>query len=301
MGVGLLLAALAVGVAGPVYLRHAVDAGSRPRGALGAWLGTGLVFVLLLIAAPVVMHLRPLRGFAPAAAAVSACTGVFDGGAGLTWLVMLRGTVVAAALTVVVLAVVVVAAAVLRSRRADHTHLRSLRSLVEETDRVDGVAVWWIADDEPVAYSLRGSVAGGRGVVIASTALQDLPSDRRDAVIGHEIAHVRGRHHVTVEASRSLRSALRAVPLLRRAAAEVAVLVELLADRRAATERGGVAAVRGALVEFGAPAGRVAVLRPGPGRGHELGYAMVHAVSPALAVAVVSTVVFLASCPLIAV
>ena len=50
MGIGLLLAALVVGVVGPAYLRRAVDAGSAPHVALGAWLGTGAVFLLLLVA-----------------------------------------------------------------------------------------------------------------------------------------------------------------------------------------------------------------------------------------------------------
>ncbi|HBD22628.1 MAG TPA: M56 family peptidase, partial [Dietzia sp.] len=45
MGIGMLLAALVVGAAGPAYLRRAVDAAARPGVALGAWIGTGVVFV----------------------------------------------------------------------------------------------------------------------------------------------------------------------------------------------------------------------------------------------------------------
>ena len=54
MGIGMLLAALVIGAAGPAYLRRAVDAAARPGVALGAWIGTGVVFVSLLVAAPVV-------------------------------------------------------------------------------------------------------------------------------------------------------------------------------------------------------------------------------------------------------
>lgn len=302
MGIGLLLAALVVGVVGPAYLRRAVDAGSAPHVALGAWLGTGAVFLLLLVAAPVVMHLRPLEGVAPLAAAASACAGVFDASAGAAWPSVARGVAVAAGLGVALVAAVVVVAAVAGAGRAGRAHVRSLRSLVESVDRVDGVTVWWIADDEPVAYAVPGRAGRGgpAGTVVASTALWDVAAERRRAVLAHEIAHLRGRHHVAVAATRALRSSLAAIPLLRGAAAEVAVLVELLADRRAASGPGGVPAVRAALVGAGAAAGRVAAVAAGPVRARGAGSAAVHALSPAMLAAGAGTAVILAACPLLA-
>lgn len=309
MAVGLLLAALVVGVAGPAYLRRAIDAGSAPHVALAAWIGTGIVFLTLLAAAPVVMHLRPLEGIAPVSAAAAACAGAFDSSSGAAWPAVLRGVALGAGAGIALVAVVVVAVAARRSRHAGRAHVRALRSLVESVDRVDGVTVWWIADDEPVAYAVpgRSGPAGGSGTVVASTALWDLPAERRRAVLDHEIAHLRGRHHLAVTATRALRSALAVVPLLRGAAAEVAVLVELLADRRAAAGRGGVAAVRGAMGDLGAAAGRSAVLAarpvpvvarvPGPARVRDAGSAAVHALSPALTAAAVGTAAFLAACP----
>lgn len=316
MGIGLLLAALVVGAAGPAYLRRAVDAAARPGVALGAWIGTGIVFVALLVAAPVVMHVQPLRGFAPAATAVTACAKLFDPATGGVWPAVLRGAVVAVAVAAAVAAVAVVMVAISGARRSARAHARSLRSLVEATDHVEGMRVWWIADDEPVAYALpgahalpgaaarglagparRGWVAHG-GTVVASTALWDLSEERRRAVLEHEMAHLRGRHHAAVASATALRSVFSPVPLLRRAAAEVAVLVELVADRQAAGGSGGVAAVRGALGELGAPAGRAAALTSGRAtpRGSGLGLALVHAVSPAAVSAAVATTFVLAMC-----
>ncbi|MFI8590023.1 MULTISPECIES: M48 family metalloprotease [Dietzia] len=316
MGIGMLLAALVVGAAGPAYLRRAVDAAARPGVALGAWIGTGVVFVSLLVAAPVVMHVQPLRGFAPAATAVTACATMFDPAASGVWPAAVRGVVVAVAVVAAVSAVAVVVAAMSRARRSARAHARSLRSLVEATDHVDGVRVWWIADDEPVAYALpgaatrgfpgvgrRGSASPG-GTVVASTALWDLGEERRRAVLDHEIAHLRGRHHVAVTSAAALRTVFSPVPLLRRAAAEVSVLAELAADRRAALGAGGAAAVRGALGELGAPAGRVAVLSSGPagprGTGPGLALALVHAVSPAAISAAAATTLVLGMCSALA-
>ena len=307
MGIGLLLAAVVVGVAGPAYLRRAVDAAARPAAALGAWLGTGVVLVGMLVAAPIVMYFQPLRGLAPAAAAVSACAAVFDPAVGGPWPAVVRGSVVAAGLFSAVAAAAVVVSALVRGRATAREHERALRSLVEATEQVDGVRVWWIADEEPVAYALPGVVGirparglGGRrtaaGTVVASTALWDLAAERRRAVLDHEIAHLRGRHHVATTSSTALRETFPPVPLLRRAAAEVAVLVELIADRRATRGVGGVAAVRDALGELGAPAGRVAALASGPATARDSALALVHAVSPAVVTATATTTLVLAGC-----
>ena len=298
MGIGLLVAALVVGAAGPAYLRRAVDAAARPAVALGAWVGTGVVVLAMLVAAPVVMHVRPLSGFAPTAAAVTACAAVFDPAVGGGWPAATRGVAVVLALGGVVSAVAVVGAALSRARRSAREHAGALSSLVEATDHVEGVRVWWIADDEPVAYALPG--VASTGTVVASTALWDLAEERRRAVLSHEIAHLRGRHHIAVTAAVALRAAFSPVPLLRRAAAEVSVLVELVADRRAGRDVGGPAAVRGALAELGAPAGRVAASAAGRATARDSAVALVHAVSPAVVVLAAATAAVLTWCSILA-
>ena len=298
MGIGLLVAALVVGAAGPTYLRRAVDAAARPAVALGAWVGTGVVVLTMLVAAPVVMHVRPLSGFAPTAAAVTACAAVFDPAVGGGWPAATRGVAVVLALGGVVSAVAVVGAALSRARRSAREHAGALSSLVEATDHVEGVRVWWVADDEPVAYALPG--VASTGTVVASTALWDLAEERRRAVLSHEIAHLRGRHHIAVTAAVALRAAFSPVPLLRRAAAEVSVLVELVADRRAGRGVGGPAAVRGALSELGAPAGRVAASAAGRATARDSAIAVVHAVSPAVVVVAAATTTVLTWCWILA-
>ncbi len=67
-----------------------------------------------------------------------------------------------------------------------------------------------------------------------------------DAVLAHERAHVRGRHHLAVALAVAAADALPRVPLCRAAPGAVGVLCELAADA-AAVRRHGPAAVRAAL------------------------------------------------------
>jgi hypothetical protein len=63
----------------------------------------------------------------------------------------------------------------------------------------------------------------------------------------HEVAHLRGRHHLLVALTQDLAAALPILPLFRQAPAAVRQLVELAADAAAASACGR-AAVRAALV-----------------------------------------------------
>lgn len=110
-------------------------------------------------------------------------------------------------------------------------------------------AVLWIPHPTPLAYSLGG--AGGLTVLASCT--RDLPADQLAAVLSHERAHLRERHHLLVSAVEGLASAVPWLPLTREAPAAVRLLVELRADAAAVRECGH-AAVRNALLSFaGAP------------------------------------------------
>lgn len=89
-----------------------------------------------------------------------------------------------------------------------------------------------ILDHEaPSAYC----VSVGRGcVVITRGAVSRLAPRQLQAVVVHEQAHIRARHHLKLGAAQALRSAFPWVPLLAHAPAELAVLVEMAADDRAA-------------------------------------------------------------------
>jgi Peptidase family M48 len=114
----------------------------------------------------------------------------------------------------------------------------------------------------PAAYYLPGA-----GRVVVSTGALDALTDRElAAVLAHEHAHARGRHHVALAPFHALRRTLPFRPF-RRAAARVELLVEMCADDRAARSH-GPATLAAALRRFDelgghpAPAGTLAVADP---------------------------------------
>ncbi|MEH0844787.1 M56 family metallopeptidase [Micromonospora sp. CPCC 205711] len=132
-----------------------------------------------------------------------------------------------------------------RARRA-HADLLTLSGGAAEPG--DG-AVLWIPHPTPLAYSLGGS----GGLTVLASCTRDLPADQLAAVLSHERAHLRERHHLLVSAVEGLASAVPWLPLTREAPAAVRLLVELRADAAAVREC-GQAAVRDALLSFaGAP------------------------------------------------
>ncbi|WP_072312854.1 M56 family metallopeptidase [Agrococcus sp. Marseille-P2731] len=89
-------------------------------------------------------------------------------------------------------------------------------------------------DAVPVAYCLpRGA---GSVTVLSQGLLDRLDADELVAVIAHERAHVEQRHDILLLAFRAWRSALPWFPVAALADAEVAALVEMLADDHARRE-----------------------------------------------------------------
>jgi Zn-dependent protease with chaperone function len=103
-------------------------------------------------------------------------------------------------------------------------------------------------------------------VVVTSAALDNLSEEELAGVLAHERAHLRGRHHLAVGKARILRSAFPAVPLFRRATAEIERLVELLADD-AAARRVDRVEVASALVTLAGMRAPSAVLAAAQGAG----------------------------------
>lgn len=82
----------------------------------------------------------------------------------------------------------------------------------------------------PAAFCLPGP---GRHIVVTSTALTLLSRDELAAVIAHERAHLRGRHHLIVALSQGLLRAFPGIPVFTWGHQQVRRLVELAADDRA--------------------------------------------------------------------
>ncbi|WP_409495486.1 M56 family metallopeptidase [Amycolatopsis sp. cmx-11-12] len=229
----LLFGVVVIGWFSPRLLGRLTAGGISPGTALAWWLLTalgvlagGLGAVLLLV--------LPDHGPAPAITRVLHDCWAAVGHSGLPALDPLAGTFAGAAV-VFAAARLAVSSARRRKRSAllHRRHLDVLRLAGIRDERP--IPTLWVPDDRPIAYSL-----GGRhSLIVASRGLAGRLSARElNAVLAHEHAHVRGRHHFLVACAETLGRTLRFVPLLRELPGAVRLLVELAADRSAAAGHG---------------------------------------------------------------
>ncbi|MEU6713653.1 M56 family metallopeptidase [Nonomuraea sp. NPDC046802] len=120
------------------------------------------------------------------------------------------------------------AATLLRARTRRREHAELLGLLGRRDSDLDAVVVDY---DERLAYCLPGRNAQ---MVITTGALRTLAPEQVAAVLEHERAHLRGRHHLVLAWAEALARAFPGVPLFVRGRAEITRLVELLADDVAA-------------------------------------------------------------------
>ena len=106
------------------------------------------------------------------------------------------------------------------------------------------------------AYCLPGR---HRTIVLTSAALRVLDDEEISAVLAHERAHLRGRHHLVLATASGLARALPFIPLFHTARRETAVLIEMLADD-AATKKQARLVVASALLTLGSAGGGVATV-----------------------------------------
>jgi len=112
----------------------------------------------------------------------------------------------------------------LGARRARRSHRQRLLLLGHPAPQ-GGLMVLPCA--EPAVYCLPGRP----GIVVCtSAALEQLKTDELQAVLAHEQAHLRGRHHRLLTVAGALRSAFPFVTTFRLAEQHLAVLVEMRAD-----------------------------------------------------------------------
>lgn len=134
------------------------------------------------------------------------------------------------------LATVIATVAVVRSGAGVHRHLRTRRHLhrshldllrvVTGTTAVSGSTLW-LDFPRPMAYS----VAGRPCLVVATEGLRRcLPPNAVAAVLCHEHAHLRGKHHLLVGLAEAVAAGLPWLPLMRHSPALVRTLVEMSAD-----------------------------------------------------------------------
>lgn len=256
MRVALLLLAYAtlVGVLAPLFLTREDWSARAPRLAILAWQALTATVVVSVVLAGLVLAVPTVPVSGNLAEMLHACVMALQ-----ALYAAPGGAAVAATGTVLALAVVLrsgwcLAGALLRARRERSRHAAVLA--VVGSSRPDlGVIV--LDDERPAVYCLPGT---GNRIVLTSAALAALQPHELDAVIAHERAHIRQRHHLVLAYAQSLERAFRRVPLFRTAAEETRRLVEMAADD-AATTRSGSLTLAGALVELagaGVPAASLA-------------------------------------------
>ena len=272
----LLLGALAVLLAGPVPALLARSPGVRrtPLSALVLWQAVALAAVLAALGAGLSLAGDQTWGTRPG------------------WV---QYAVAGAALAVTVL----VLGRLLLSAHRVGTELRAIRRRHrEQVDlvgrRVSDGGLRVLDHDLPVAYCLPG-MAGSR-IVMSSGALTRLEEGQLAAVLLHERAHLRARHDLVLEAFTVLHRAFPRAVSSGSSLAEVALLVEVLADRAAvrAGRARDLAAALLALAEGRLPAGAVGASGAGPGlvdRIHRLADPRPHRVQAALLVVLAVVVV----------
>jgi len=132
-----------------------------------------------------------------------------------------------------------IAAGVRNLRAHSGEHARAARIVGTPTDRSDVVVV---TAERPAAYCVAGRP---HAIVITSGAVRSLDHRQLAAVLAHEDAHLRGRHHQTLMVLRAMATALPRLPLFPAAASAISRLLEMCADDVAARRCGTTPLVEG--------------------------------------------------------
>jgi Zn-dependent protease with chaperone function len=245
----LLAWAVLLAVAAPLVLRRAGWQTRSPRLAVAIWQATSLSFVAALVlgglslAVPATVlsgGLADLLANCVMAVRDAYRTPVGGGAAG-------AGLVLAAAVTVRVGWCLLADIRSAAKRRRQHA-----RGLALVARRDDALGALVVQHGQPQAYCVPGRTAA---IVVTTATVDRLPPDQLAAVLAHERAHLRARHHLAVAAAGALARALPRIPLLREAAVFVPLLVEMAADDAAGRghDRAKVATALAALADAATP------------------------------------------------
>jgi Zn-dependent protease with chaperone function len=247
---GLLTAyAAAAGWRGPTALRRPWAARS-PRLAIGLWLAAAASWVIaaplaiVAVSVPQALTWAGSRSGGPAAESSHAVPAAL----------VAMGLVAAA--TIVLRAVVCVAGELARAWHERRKHVAFLAAAGKFDPSLGAVV---LDQDSPAVYCLP---SGRHRVVVSASALDALAPGQLQAVLAHEQAHLRARHHLILTVIAALARAFPHVPLLALARAEVPVLAEMAADD-AATRRHHPDDLAAALVTLARARARATALTAG--------------------------------------
>lgn len=216
-----LLGAFAIACVPAAQLLAAADWPSRcPIAAIALWQALGLSWGLAAVGA--------LAAFGLSGRTVPGDTSLRRWGP----LVVVHLLSLAAGAALLTLLCWILAAAVAAVLRARHRQRTLLGLLAHDDPKVPGALV--VDYPAAAAYCVPGLRSA---IVISAGALNLLDTDELAAVLAHERAHLRARHDLVLLPFTALLRAFRWSATARAANAEVALLVEMLADDRARKRR----------------------------------------------------------------
>lgn len=238
------LYSLAVAVLAPRLLLRVTRSGAAPRLGVTVWLAAIGSVVVAWIAAAGFLAAEFVRSLTEPVPIVSACVATLQAVAtGESGLALQLGLLLLTGLATLALGVLAWrwGSALLRARRRTHGHAEMARVLGRHVPGLDAVVI-------DTADRLAYCAAGRPHTIVVSTATLDaLDGPHLDAVLAHERAHLAGRHHLLLAATRGLATVLPRVRLFTTGSAEIARLLEMCADD-AATRRHDRNTLLGALL-----------------------------------------------------
>lgn len=251
---------LAVLLTGPVpaLLARAAWPLRAPRAALVLWQAVAIAAVLSAFSAGLAIAARLLMP-GPNGRPTATIGGAVDRLGAPLWALYVTVLTLTLLIGVRLTVAVVQVAIATRARRARH---RMVLDLVGVTDRTalarspQGLRILQVP--QPLAYCLPGMRSR---VVLSDGTLSTLSDAELDAVLSHELAHLRARHDLVLEAFTAVHTAFPRFVRSASALDAVRLLVELLADDVAVRAAGAPPLAR-ALVACAAahtPAGALAV------------------------------------------
>ena len=239
----LLAFAGAAGTLGASALRRATWLRSSPRLGVLAWqvLSVSVLAALLLAGASAVVPSDVIS--TNLADVLQACVMALQAQYSTPGGALVHATAATATVVLAVRTGYLLTTGLRGAKQASEEHLVQVRLAARADTRLGALV---LEHPAAVAYCLPG---GAGTVVLTSAAVLTLTDVELAAVLAHERAHLRGRHHLITAAAVALQRTLPVLPVFRWAVSEQARLLEMIADD-AAARRGHRVDVARALVRL---------------------------------------------------
>lgn len=224
----LIVLAVLLAVPAPMLLKRSTWLERSPRLGVVAWQALSISLVSTVVLAGLALAVPAVPWTTDLAQLVRACAMALleqystPGGA------VVSTTGIVAALAVLARVGYSLARGLTTVARSRKRQLQALAMIASPHAHLDALV---IEHATPAAYCLPGRHGH---IVLTSAVLSALDRNQLHAVLAHERAHLRGRHHLILAAADALLHAFPGVPAFRDARSALGRLVEMLADDNAA-------------------------------------------------------------------